>query len=71
METELVVKKFGGSIGVLFPREILERQRIKVNDKIKVNVEKVADLGFMFGKGKSIKGSTQKMMDEIDEGEYE
>ncbi len=71
METEVRVKKFGGSFGIILPREIIDGERIDVNDRLKIKVEKVIDLSFMWGKGGDVKKSTQKIMEEIDEGEDE
>ena len=69
METNVRAKKFGGSIGIIIPKEIVEKQRISVNDRIEIRIEKKADLNFMWGKGKDIKKPTQDIMQEIDEGE--
>ena len=69
METNVRAKKFGGSIGIIIPKEIVEKQRISVNDRIEIRIEKKADLNFMWGKGKDIKKSTQEIMQETDEGE--
>ena len=41
METEVRVKKFGGSFGIILPREIIDRERIGVDDKLKIKVEKI------------------------------
>lgn len=69
METEVKARKFGGSIGIILPRGIVEKEGIVENDSLKVKVEKVADLSFMWGMCKDVKISTDKIMEEIDEGE--
>ena len=69
MELELKAKKFGGSIGIIIPKEIVQRERIKESDNLKVVFKKVGDLNFIWGKGKHVKKSTEKIMQEIDEGE--
>jgi len=71
MEAEVRVKKFGGSLGIILPRGLVERERIDVDDKLKVRVEKIVDLSFMWGKGKDVRKSTDQIMREIDEGEDE
>ncbi len=71
METKVRTRKIGGSMAVFIPKEIVEAQNISQNDILTINIAKTGDLSFMWGKGKEIKKSTKKIMDEIDEGEYE
>lgn len=71
MEAEVRAKKFGGSLGIILPRGLVKRERIDVNDKLKVRVEKITDLSFMWGKGKDVRKSADQIMREIDEGEDE
>lgn len=71
MEAEVKAKRIGGSIGIIIPRRIVEIERIMPDDSIKVKIEKTNDLNWLWGKGKSIKKSTDKIMKEIDEGENE
>ena len=66
---KIKAKKFGGSVGVIFPKELIEEKNISPDDSLEINVEKVADLSFLWGKGKDVKKSTDKIMEEIDEGE--
>lgn len=69
MATEVMTKKWGNSIGVVLPRELVEKQHIKKNQKIIINVIKEADLSDIFGsvKGK-LKMSGQKLKDLAKEG---
>ncbi|MBS3076194.1 hypothetical protein J4481_00435 [Candidatus Pacearchaeota archaeon] len=69
MELKVKAKQFGGSIGIILPREMISKEGILVEDLLKINVEKIADLDFMWGKGKDIKKSTSQIMKEIDKGE--
>lgn len=69
MKTRIKAKKFGGSVGVIFPKELIQEKGISPEDCLEVSVERVADLSFLWGKGKDIKKSTDKIMEEIDEGE--
>ena len=71
MELELKAKKFGGSIGVIIPKDIVQQERIRESDNLKVVFKKVADLRFMTGMCKDVKISTKQILDEIDEGETE
>lgn len=38
--TEAVVKKWGNSLGVIIPKDVLDKEHIKENDKIKIIVYK-------------------------------
>lgn len=69
MTTEVMTKKWGNSIGVVLPRELVEKQHIKENQKIIINVVREADLSDIFGsvKGK-LKMSGQKLKDLAKEG---
>ena len=71
MEAIVKAKKIGGSIGVVLPKELVRKERIMPEDKIKISVEKTADLSFLWGRFKDIKKSTDEVMREIDEGEVD
>ena len=71
MESKLKAKQIGGSIGVIIPKEIVEKEGIMPNDILKVKIEKTSDLKFLWGKFKDIKKPTDKIMKEIDEFEDE
>ena len=69
MATETTVKKWGNSLGIILPKELVEYQHLKENDKVSVLVVKEADLSKAYGslKGKIIK-SGQQMKDIAREG---
>ena len=60
-------KKIGGYLAVILPEEVVKKEQIKVNDTVKLSIERKDDLTFLWGKLKSVKTSTQKIMDIIDE----
>lgn len=62
-------KKWGNSLGITIPAEIIKEEKIKPNEKINVLVFKDSKKKFkeIFGTLK-LKMSTQKAMEEIDEG---
>ena len=64
---ELIIKKWGNSLGAIFPKEVVEKEKLKVNQKIVVQVIKVGDLTKIFG---SLKGkmSGQEFKDLAREG---
>ena len=67
MATQLEIKKWGNSIGVVFPKEMVERKHLKVHEKILVEVVRAADLRKLFGTLKS-KMSAQEFKDLVREG---
>ncbi|MEK6926497.1 MAG: hypothetical protein AABW50_04430 [Nanoarchaeota archaeon] len=71
MEVLVKAKKIGGSLGVIIPREVVEKERIFPEDSLNVTIEKKNDLDFLWAVNKDIKKSTKEIMKEIDEGENE
>ena len=45
----VTVKKWGNSIGVVIPKEIVEKQSIKEGDDVVINIFKKGDLSNIFG----------------------
>ena len=69
IEVEAVARKWGNSIGISLPRDVIERADIKLNRELKLFIpEKKVDLTKVFGALK-IKQPTQKILDEMREGE--
>ena len=66
---EAIPKQWGNSMGITIPSEIVKEERITQKKKIKVLVlgSRMNKLKEAFGTLK-LKKSTQKIMDEIDEG---
>ena len=68
METETVVRKWGNSLGVVLPKELVEMQNIKEGDVLSLPVViKKADLSKIFGSLKTGENS-QKFKDRAREG---
>ena len=69
METkDIKVKKCGNSFGIVIPKDIVEKQKIKEGVIIRVNIQvknktKVKDI---FGIMKGKLGDTEKLMKEVD-----
>ena len=64
---ETKVRKWGRSVGIVIPVDIVEKEKIKVNDSVEVLIRKKSDaLKETFGTLRFSK-STQKMLDETDE----
>ncbi len=66
---EAIPKKWGNSLGITLPKNIVKEEHIKPMKKIKVLVmeETKQDLKTIFGTLK-LKKPTQQLMEEIDEG---
>jgi len=49
MVIESIVRKWGNSAGILIPKEVMEKEKIKINEKILFDIVKKADLTNIFG----------------------
>ncbi len=56
MAIEVMIKKWGNSMGVILPSELVEKKHLKENSKILIEVVKEADFRGIFG---SLKGKTK------------
>jgi len=66
-EVVVTVRKWGNSVGVTLPSETVERERIKPNDKLLLNVQKVVSIRELFGTFKT-KKSVQQLKNELRKG---
>ena len=66
MAVEVVVKKWGNSMGVILPKELVKEKNLKENEKISIELVREIDLSDIFGslKGK-FKMTSQQLKDEI------
>ncbi len=69
MATEAIVRKWGNSLGIVLSHEFVERQHLKENEKVFIEVVKEANLISAFGalKGK-LKMSGQQFKDMVRKG---
>jgi len=67
MTVEVMLRKWGNSIGGVFPKSFVEEQGLKPNETILVDVIKKADLRDVFGTLKR-KRSGQEFKDEARKG---
>ena len=67
MEAEAIARKWGDSIGFIVPKEIVEKEKIKPNSKVKFEIIKVTDISDTFGKLKR-KVSGQEFKDRARDG---
>ena len=67
MATEVNVRKWGNSMGIVLPKELIEEKGIKEDDEIIIEVAKKADLRKLFGSLKR-KMSGQEFKDMVRKG---
>ncbi|MBI5553214.1 MAG: hypothetical protein HY917_00570 [Candidatus Diapherotrites archaeon] len=67
MSTEVTVKKIGNSMGVLFSKQYVEKEGLKPNQKLLLEVVKKADLADVFGSLKT-KMTGQQFKDFVRKG---
>ena len=66
-EVMVTARKWGNSIGVTLPSEMVEDEKIKPNDKVIVSVRKVVPIKNLFGTLKT-KKTAQQIKDELRKG---
>lgn len=71
MDAIVKAKKIGGSIGVLIPKRVVEKERISPEDTLKIMVKNTDNLNWLWGRFKDIKKSTGQIIREIDEAELD
>ncbi|MBI4918501.1 hypothetical protein HY837_01115 [archaeon] len=64
---EVKIKKWGNSMGVILPKELVKEKKLKENQKILIQIVEKADLSDIFGSLK-FKKSAQELKDEAREG---
>ena len=68
-DIDVKVRKWGDSLAVIIPKDVAEKEKIRVEDKIHLRIGKEMDFTDLFGivKGK-IKKSAQQLKNESREG---
>ena len=68
VETEVKTRKWGSSIGVVIPKEVVDEAGIKPNEKIVIEIKKRPLAKEFFGKFPNWGKSTQELKDEMRAG---
>ncbi len=68
VETEVKTRKWGSSIGVVLPKELVEEASIRANETILIDVKKRHKAKEFFGILKNWKRPTQEIKDEMRKG---
>ena len=68
-ELNVRIRKWGDSLAVIIPKEVVDREKLSTNDNIHLKIEKKMNFLDLFGiaKGK-IKKSSQQLKNEAREG---
>jgi antitoxin component of MazEF toxin-antitoxin module len=67
MEVESIARKWGNSLGFIIPKEIVKKENIKPNTKIRFEIKRTNDISKTFGMLK-LKMSGQEAKDSAREG---
>ena len=69
-EIKAITRKWGNSIAVVIPKELVERQRIKEDEEVTITIDKKRPkAGVLWGFGKDrLKKSAQQIKDELRKG---
>ncbi|MBS3099229.1 hypothetical protein J4462_03385 [Candidatus Pacearchaeota archaeon] len=69
MEIKTVAKRWGSSIGIIIPKDVVGDRKIKENDEIVIKLEKGKPrAGIMFGRLRNWKKHGQDSKDEMRKG---
>jgi len=68
MKLQTVLRKWGNSIGVVIPREIIEKERLREGEEVIIDIENKNDIKNIFGSLKDWRINSQKMKEELRRG---
>lgn len=68
IKMECTVKKWGNSVGVILPKDVVKELDLKPNDKINIDVEKGVKVKDILGLVPGWSTDTQKVVDELKKG---
>ena len=68
VETKVKTRKWGSSIGVVLPKEIVDEIGIKLNDVVRLDIKKPVKVRDVFGMFPNWKRNTQEIKDELRTG---
>lgn len=68
MEIKAIARRWGSSIAVIIPKQVIDQRRIAENDEIIIEIKQKQTTGDFFGRFKNWKTPTQKLKDEMRKG---
>lgn len=67
-EIECTTKKWGNSVGIVLPKDLVDNENIKINEKVVIDIKKVHKAKDFFGMLPNWKADTQKIKNELRKG---
>lgn len=68
MEIKAIAKKWGSSIAVIIPKEVIEKQKIKENQEIRIEIKRPLIAREVFGILRGWKRPSQEIKDKMRKG---
>ncbi len=68
MEIECKTRRFGGSIGLIIPKNVIEKEGIKPNQSVRIEIKSNPKAREIWGLLPNWKTPTQKLKDEARKG---
>ena len=69
MEVKTIARRWGSSIGIILPKNVVEAKKIRENDELTIEIKKRPLAGELFGKFPRKSGkSAQQLKDEMRKG---
>lgn len=65
MESQIKLKKWGNSLGVIIPIEAIREQGFKEGEEVIIDIRRKKSMKHLFGSLKSLNIDSQKMKDEL------
>lgn len=64
-EAEVTAKKWGSSLGIVIPKNIIDKEHIKEREKLKIEIKKLHTAREIFGILRGLKIDAQKAKDKM------
>ncbi len=65
MATVVKARKWGSSLGIVIPNELVQEERLHEGDEIILEIKRRKTIRDLFGSSKNLKIDSQKMKDEL------
>lgn len=68
MKVQTILRKWGNSMGIVIPKDIIEKEKLREGEEVTVIIENKNDLNVIFGSLKDWKIDSQKVKEELRKG---
>ena len=65
MVIQSIIRKWGNSMGVVVPKDVLREKNLQEGEEVTIIIEKKRSIKELFGSLKSLKVDSQKLKDEL------